>query len=109
MSNPNVTELTDANYKEFVANSTLPVLLDFWAPWCGPCRSLAPVIEEIATENVGKFAIAKANTDQCQAAAAEFGIRSIPTLIFFKNGVKADQNVGALGKSEIVRRLTALA
>ena len=109
MSSPHVTELTDSTFESFIQEATTPVLLDFWATWCAPCRMLTPVVEEIASENVGKFTIAKVNVDDCPAAASQFGIRSIPTLVFFKGGEKKEQSVGVLGKAEIVRRLEALA
>ncbi|MFZ4598827.1 MAG: thioredoxin [Terrimicrobiaceae bacterium] len=109
MSNPHVTELSDSSFEAFISNATTPVLLDFWATWCAPCRMLTPVVEEIASENVGKFTVAKVNVDECPAAASQFGIRSIPTLIFFAGGEKKEQTVGVLGKADIVRRLEALA
>ena len=108
MSSPHVTELKDTDFESFIKNAATPVLLDFWATWCAPCRMLTPVIEEIATENAGKFTVAKVNVDDCPAAASQFGIKSIPTLIFFKGGEKKDQAVGVSGKADIVRRLEAL-
>lgn len=108
MSSPHVTELKDSDFESFIKNTTAPVLLDFWATWCAPCRMLTPVVEEIATENVGKFVIAKVNVDDCPGAASQFGIKSIPTLIFFKGGEKKDQSIGVSGKADIVRRLEAL-
>lgn len=104
-----MTELKDSDFESFIKNAQTPVLLDFWAPWCAPCRMLMPVVEEIATENVGKFSVAKVNVDECPATASHFGIRSIPTLLFFKGGEKKDQTVGGLGKAEIIRKLEALA
>ena len=108
MSSPHVTELKDTDFESFIKNAATPALLDFWATWCAPCRMLTPVIEEIATENAGKFTVAKVNVDDCPAAASQFGIKSIPTLIFFKGGEKKDQAVGVSGKADIVRRLEAL-
>lgn len=83
--------------------------MDFWAPWCAPCRMLAPVVEEIAAENSGKFKVTKVNVDDAPGVAQKFDIRSIPTLLFFKGGEKKDQTVGVTGKADIVRRLEALA
>ncbi|MBE2203277.1 MAG: thioredoxin [Chthoniobacterales bacterium] len=108
MSSPHVTELKDSDFESFLNGTSSPVLLDFWAPWCGPCKGLTPVIEEIASENAGKFVVAKVNVDDCPTAALQFGIKSIPTLIFFKNGEKRDQTVGVTGKADILRRLEAL-
>jgi thioredoxin 1 len=108
MANPNVTELTDANFDSFIKNAGAPVLVDFWAPWCAPCRMLGPIVDEVATENVGKFAIAKVNVDEAPAVSAQFGIRSIPSLIYFKSGAKQEQSVGISSKAEIVNKLTAL-
>lgn len=108
MPNPNVTELNDSNFNAFIQGATLPVLVDFWAPWCAPCRMLGPVVDEIATENIGKFAIAKVNVDDAPGVSTQFGIRSIPSLIYFKGGAKQDQSVGVSGKGEIVSKLTAL-
>jgi thioredoxin len=109
MASENVLELNDSNFESVISSATEPVLVDFWATWCAPCRMLAPVVEEIANENVGKFKIAKVDVDNAPEISAKFGIRSIPTLLFFKNGEKKDQTVGVTGKAEIVRRLEALA
>ena len=98
-------DLTSENFsiaKEGVA------LVDFWAPWCGPCRMLAPVIEELAEEFDGKAKICKVNTDEVQDLAMEYGIRSIPTMLFFKNGEVVDQLVGAQSKQALVEKLNSL-
>ncbi len=108
MSNPNVSELNDSNFDAFVSSAAEPLLVDFWAPWCAPCRMLTPVVEEIATENAAKFKVAKVNVDEAPGVAAKFGVRSIPTLVFLKGGEKKDQTVGVTGKADIVRRLEAL-
>ncbi len=109
MSSQHVTELKDSDFESFVKSATTPVLLDFWATWCAPCRMLTPVVEEIASENIGKFTVAKVNVDECPGVSAQFGIRSIPTLMFFKDGEKKDQSVGVSSKADIVRRLEAIA
>ena len=108
MADPHVTELTDSIFEAFIKNATGPVLLDFWATWCAPCRMLTPVIEEIARENTGKFFVGKVNVDECPVTASNFGIRSIPTLMFFKDRQKIEQTVGVSGKAEILRKLEAL-
>lgn len=97
-------EITDASFKSEVTDSPVPVLVDFWAPWCGPCKMIAPVLEEIAQEYEGKAKIVKINIDDNQNTAAQFGVRSIPTLILFKNGNEVEKIVGAQGKD----KLTAL-
>lgn len=109
MANANVVELNDSNFESVVSGASEPILVDFWAPWCAPCRMLGPVVDEIATENVGKYKIAKVNVDESPGVSEKFGIRSIPALLFFKGGEKKDQTVGVTGKAEIVRRLEALA
>jgi thioredoxin 2 len=97
--------VTDANFAEEVERSPLPVLLDMWAPWCGPCRMIAPVIEQLAGELTGRVKVAKLNTDENRRTQARFGVRSIPTLLVLKNGQEVDRIVGALPKQEILRRL----
>ena len=109
MASANVIVLDDSNFDSVIAGASEPLLVDFWAPWCAPCRMLTPVVEEIAGENVGKFKVTKVNVDESPVVSDKFGIRSIPTLLFFKAGEKRDQTVGVLGKAEIVRRLQALA
>ncbi len=88
--------LTDAEFKEKVLQSELPVIVDFWAPWCGPCHMIAPVLEKIASEYAGELIIAKVNTDEHQGTAEEFGIQGIPTMLFFRNGVLVHEQVGTL-------------
>jgi thioredoxin 2 len=99
--------VTDANFAREVAQSPLPVLLDMWAPWCGPCRMIAPTIEQLAAELAGRVRVCKLNVDENQQTAARFGVQSIPTLLVLKEGREVDRLVGALPKQEILRRLHA--
>jgi thioredoxin 1 len=100
--------LTENNFESEVLNSKIPVLVDFWAPWCGPCRSMAPVIEDLAKEFEGKVKVGKVNVDENRNLAGTYGIMSIPTLIFFKNGEKVDQLVGYTSKSALVKKFDSL-
>lgn len=101
----NVAEFTDANFEAEVLQSSVPVLVDFWAPWCGPCKMLAPSIEALAVQYEGRVKVGKLNTDDNENTAAKFGIRSIPTLLMFKNGEVVNQLVGALPKDKIAEQL----
>ena len=105
MSEPTV--LTDDNFSTEVLNADLPVLVDFWATWCGPCRVIAPVVQELSREYEGRAKVGKLDVDEAQKTAAEFGIRSIPTLLIFKGGKVADQIIGAVPKGQIVEKLEA--
>ena len=99
--------VTDTNIKEVLASAPV-VLVDFWAVWCGPCRALGPVVEEIASEFDGKIVVGKCNVDEAQDISMEYGIRSIPTIIFFKNGEPVDKTIGLVPKEEIVKRINSL-
>jgi len=109
MASANIVTVTDANFDAEVLKSDKPVLVDFWAPWCGPCVQLSPVIDEIATAKAGAAKVAKVNVDENQQVAARYRINSIPALLFFKNGQVQSQLVGRQAKTEIVAKLDALA
>jgi thioredoxin 1 len=104
----NLVELTDATFDENVTNSEIPVLVDFWAPWCGPCKMLAPMIAELADEYAGKARVCKMDTDEHREAAIEYGINAIPTLILFKGGNIEKKWVGLTSKDNIAEAIDAL-
>ena len=97
--------LTDASFKKEVLDSKVPVLVDFWAPWCGPCKMMGPILDEVAKEFEGKLKVAKMNVDENQSTPGQFNVLSIPTMIYVKNGQVVDQTVGALSKSALVEKL----
>jgi thioredoxin 1 len=101
-------EITDNNFDELVMKSNKPVVVDFWAEWCGPCRMIGPVIEEMSTEYEGKAVIGKVNVDLNSAVSAQFNVRNIPTVLFIKNGEVVDKSVGAVPKATLAQKLEAL-
>ena len=101
-------ELTKENFQTEVIDSDVPVLVDFWATWCGPCRAVAPIIDELAAEYKGKLKVGKVDVDAEQQLAGDFGVRSIPTLLIFNGGKLAEQLVGAVPKSELVDKLQGI-
>ncbi|WP_022836309.1 thioredoxin [Salisaeta longa] len=108
MASENVVTLTDDNFEDEVLNADVPVLVDFWATWCGPCRMIAPVIDELADDYAGRVKIGKLDVDDNPRMAQEYGVRSIPTLLFFKGGDVADQMMGAAPKGQLAKKLDQL-
>lgn len=109
MASPLIVTLTQENFAQNVLQSPTPVLVDFWAEWCGPCKMIAPILDELADEYSGKVTIGKVNIDDHQSIAAEYGIRAIPTLLVFNKGQVADQIVGARGKRDLKASLDRVA
>lgn len=109
MASPLIITLTQDNFSQQVLQSQTPVLVDFWAEWCGPCKMIAPLLDELADEYDGKVKIGKVNVDEQQSIAAEYGIRAIPTLLLFNQGQVADQIVGARGKRDLKNSLDRVA
>jgi thioredoxin 1 len=109
MASPLIVTLTQDNFEKEVLQSPKPVLVDFWAEWCGPCKMIAPLLDELATEYDGKVKIAKINTDEQQQLASQYRVSSIPTLLFFKNGQVVNQMIGARGKRDFKAALDSVA
>ena len=101
-------EITDSNFEETVLNSGKPALVDFWAEWCGPCRMITPIVKELSQEYDGRVVIGKVDVDNNPGISATYGIRNIPTLLFFKNGVVVDKQVGVVPKGALVQKIEAL-
>jgi thioredoxin 1 len=105
MAGANILDLKDSNFDTEVLSSEVPVLVDFWAEWCGPCKMMAPTVDAIATEYLGKLKVGKVDVDQNGGTAMRYNIRGIPTLLLFKGGRVVEQRVGAVGKSEVLKML----
>ena len=103
-----VREVTDQNFAEDVLKSEMPVLIDFWAPWCGPCNMVSPVVEKVSDDYVGKMEFCKMNVDEAPVTAQSYGIMSIPTLMLFKNGQKVDEIIGAVPESHIITMISTV-
>ncbi|QEY24397.1 thioredoxin TrxA [Neisseria animalis] len=107
MSSELIVHATDASFEQDVLKSEVPVLLDFWAPWCGPCKMIAPILDEVAAEFEGKLKVVKINIDENEQTPAQFGVRGIPTLMVFKNGENVATKVGALAKGQLTAFINA--
>ena len=104
----NEIEFTESNFENEVIQSDVPVLVDFWAPWCGPCKMVAPIVEEISGEYAGRLKVGKLNTDDNQMVASQFGVMSIPTLMIFKGGEVVERIVGAQGKESLTTKIDSV-
>jgi thioredoxin 1 len=100
--------VNDTNFEEVVLKSDKPVLVDFWAEWCGPCRMVGPIVDELSTDYDGKVVVTKVDVDSCPATSAKYGIRNIPTILFFKGGEIVDKQVGAVPKSSLAEKIDSL-
>jgi thioredoxin 1 len=105
MAGDNTLTFTDAAFDQDVLNAEVPVLVDFWAPWCGPCRAMSPTVDAVASEYVGKVKVGKLNTDDNSATAMRYQVRGIPTLLLFKGGKVVEQRVGAMSKPDLVKMI----
>jgi len=103
MASADVTHISDASFDQEVIKSSVPVLIDFWAPWCGPCKAISPIIDEVAKDYAGKLKVVKLNVDDNPETAARYGVRGIPNLLIIKNGQVKDQIVGAVPKTHLVK------
>jgi thioredoxin 1 len=103
----NIANLTETNFQDTISKSATPVLVDFWAPWCGPCKAIAPILEDLAKDLAGKLTIAKVNVDEAGEIAAKYGIRAIPTMILFKGDQVVDQYVGLIDKASLRAKVAA--
>ena len=103
MASADVNHVTDANFEQEVLKSSIPVLIDFWAPWCGPCKAIAPIVDELAKDYAGKLKVVKVNVDDNPETPARYGVRGIPNLLIIKNGQVKDQIVGAVPKGHLVK------
>ena len=103
MASADVSHVTDANFEQEVLKSSIPVLIDFWAPWCGPCKAIAPIVDELAKDYAGKLKVVKLNVDDNPETPARYGVRGIPNLLIIRNGEVKDQIVGAVPKGHLVK------
>ncbi|WP_395740270.1 thioredoxin [Prosthecobacter sp.] len=108
MASEAVLNLTEANFESEISSATVPVIVDFWAEWCGPCRMLGPILEDLAKDQAGKVKVVKVNVDEAPNLSAQFNVKSIPMLIFFKDGKAVDTVVGVQSKDALSKRLAAL-